>query len=130
MDKQQVLFKDLGIIDYKAAWDYQEELMKANVAIKAEFNTQHSIINPEPVEGQHSTFTTQYSTHTIHDSPLSYDPEPVEGHHSPFTIHHSPLTTHHLLFCEHLPVYTLGKSGSMKNVLLSEQEMDEREIEW
>ncbi len=111
MDKQQVLFKDLGIIDYKAAWDYQEELVKANVALKAElkksnqeFNTQHPALN-----APHSTFDVQYS---------------------PFTIHHSPPTTHHLLFCEHLPVYTLGKSGSMNNVLLTEQEMEDKEIEF
>ena len=111
MDKQQVLFKDLGIIDYKAAWDYQEELVKANVAIKTELRKS----NQSELNTQRSTFDT-YSS-------LSNNPEPVEGHHS------SP-TTHHLLFCEHLPVYTLGKSGSMKNVLLSEQEMDEREIEF
>ncbi len=36
MDKQKVIFKDLGIIEYKAAWDYQEELLQQNVKIKAE----------------------------------------------------------------------------------------------
>jgi len=30
---------------------------------------------------------------------------------------------HYLLFCEHPPVYTLGKSGSMQNLLLNEQEL-------
>lgn len=35
---------------------------------------------------------------------------------------------HHLLFCEHMPVYTLGKSGSMDNLLLSEAELAEKEI--
>ncbi len=39
-------------------------------------------------------------------------------------------TTHFLLFCEHPPVYTLGKSGHMQNVLLNEQEMEEKEIEF
>ncbi len=29
--------------------------------------------------------------------------------------------THYLLFCEHPPVYTLGKSGSMDNLLLDER---------
>lgn len=33
---------------------------------------------------------------------------------------------HHLLFCEHPPVYTLGKSGAMDHLLLSEQEMKEQ----
>ena len=35
MDKQKVIFKDLGIIEYKAAWDYQEELLQQNVKIKS-----------------------------------------------------------------------------------------------
>lgn len=30
---------------------------------------------------------------------------------------------HYLLLCQHNPVYTLGKSGSMDNLLLSEQEL-------
>jgi lipoyl(octanoyl) transferase len=33
-----------------------------------------------------------------------------------------PTTHHHLLFVEHLPVYTLGKSGDIENVLISEEE--------
>jgi lipoyl(octanoyl) transferase len=33
---------------------------------------------------------------------------------------------HHLLFVEHPPVYTLGKSGSVDNLLLSEAELAER----
>ena len=36
----------------------------------------------------------------------------------PLTIHHSPFTTqHYLLFVEHPPVYTLGKSGKIENAL-------------
>lgn len=41
-----------------------------------------------------------------------------------------PSTTHHLLFVEHPPVYTLGKSGDVKNILISEQEMKDRGIEY
>lgn len=37
-------------------------------------------------------------------------------------------TRHHLIFCEHPPVYTLGKSGSINNLLISDQEMSERGI--
>jgi len=37
---------------------------------------------------------------------------------------------HHLLFVEHPPVYTLGKSGSMSNLLLSESELQEHGIEF
>lgn len=31
---------------------------------------------------------------------------------------------HHLLFCEHPPVYTLGKSGSIDNLLLNEEALE------
>ena len=37
---------------------------------------------------------------------------------------------HHLLFVEHPPVYTLGKSGSMAHLLLSEAEMSARGIQF
>jgi len=37
---------------------------------------------------------------------------------------------HQLLFVEHPPVYTLGKSGSMNNLLLSESELTECGIEF
>jgi len=104
VDKQQVHYKDLGIIDYKSAWDYQEELVKANVEIKTEARK----------NGQLATSSQQSAT----------------GNQQPATLIEESPTTNHLLFCEHPPVYTLGKSGSMKNVLLSEQEMDEKEIEF
>jgi lipoyl(octanoyl) transferase len=39
-------------------------------------------------------------------------------------------TQHHLLFVEHPPVYTLGKNGNEENVLLSEQELLQKRIEY
>lgn len=38
--------------------------------------------------------------------------------------------THYLLFCEHPPVYTLGKSGSLDHLLLNEQELEEQGFEF
>lgn len=38
--------------------------------------------------------------------------------------------THYLLFCEHPPVYTLGKSGAMTNLLLSEAELEANGFEF
>jgi lipoyl(octanoyl) transferase len=32
---QKVIFRDLGVIEYKAAWDYQESLLNENVRIKS-----------------------------------------------------------------------------------------------
>ncbi|MFN0202098.1 MAG: lipoyl(octanoyl) transferase LipB [Bacteroidia bacterium] len=37
-------------------------------------------------------------------------------------------TQHHLLFCEHNPVYTLGKSGKIENMLISEEECKQQGI--
>jgi len=37
-------------------------------------------------------------------------------------------TIHHLLFCEHPPVYTLGKSGKEEHVLVSKEELLNRGI--
>ena len=34
--KQIVYFEDLGEMDYQSAWDYQEQLMKANLDIKTQ----------------------------------------------------------------------------------------------
>ncbi len=80
-----IQFEDLGLMDYKQAWDYQESLLQKNVTIKSELRN-----NPS------STSTT----------------------------------SNHLLFCEHPPVYTLGKSGDIENVLMSNDEMEEHGIQF
>ena len=84
---QNVIFKDLGIIDYKEAWDYQEKLLQQNVSIKS------AIRNDIALTGK-------------------------------------PETENYFLLCEHTPVYTLGKSGDMKNVLMSEAELDANNIQF
>lgn len=43
----------------------------------------------------------------------------------------SRLQTHHyLLFVEHPPVYTLGKSGQIENLLISDEERENKKIEF
>jgi lipoyl(octanoyl) transferase len=84
MDKQTVQFRDLGSMDYKTAWDYQEELLQENVRIKSA--NRQAASNNQPATAD-----------VISD------------------------TRHYLLFVEHPPVYTLGKSGSMDNVLITEE---------
>ena len=60
MDKQKVIFKDLGIIEYKAAWDYQEELLQQNVKIKSAIrNGQLAVSNDFPTTN-HKQQTTNY----------------------------------------------------------------------
>ena len=96
MDKQLVTFKDLGLIDYKAAWDYQEGLLSANVQLK--------------------TAIAKDLNQNL-DSSSSNSPNTLS-------------TTHYFILCEHPPVYTLGKSGHLENVLISEAEMDQKGIQF
>ena len=39
-------------------------------------------------------------------------------------------TVHHLLFVEHYPVYTLGKSGKPEHILLNQSEREQKHIEY
>lgn len=91
MEKQKVWFRDLGKMDYQAAWDYQDVLLKKNLAVKA-----NSLAGGN-TDGE-----------TAEQAP----------------------TQHHLLFVEHPPVYTLGKSGKMEHVLINEEERRQRGIEF
>ncbi|MBP6288055.1 MAG: lipoyl(octanoyl) transferase LipB [Ferruginibacter sp.] len=100
MDKQTVIFKDLGIIEYKTAWDLQEELLQENVRIKAALRS-----------GQVSAGNGQLAAGS-----------------EPLTINHKLQTTNFFLLCEHPPVYTLGKSGKKENVLMSDDELAENNI--
>jgi lipoyl(octanoyl) transferase len=42
----------------------------------------------------------------------------------------NPETRHYLLFVEHPPVFTLGKSGSLNNLLIGEEELQNNGIEF
>ena len=85
---EPVEFRDLGRLDYKSAWEYQDVLMQQNLSVKA---------------------SVQATT-----SSESGDAD----------------TRHYFLFVEHPPVYTLGKSGKMQHVLISEEERNRRGIEF
>jgi lipoyl(octanoyl) transferase len=89
MEKQEVLFRDLGQMPYKQAWDYQEQLLKETVQRK-------TLARNQPDDSMTDVLPTE----------------------------------HHLLFVEHPPVYTLGKSGNENNVLLSEENLKARGIDY
>ncbi|RXR20463.1 lipoyl(octanoyl) transferase LipB [Flavobacterium amnicola] len=76
---KKIILQDLGRKDYKATWDYQEEIFAKIVSQKIEKRNQ-----PE-----------------------------IE-------------TDNYFLFVEHPHVYTLGKSGDMSNLLLSEKQLTEK----
>ena len=85
-ETQKVHFSDLGQMEYKAAWDYQDSLMQQALQAKAEVHAGES--------GEVAA------------------------------------TTHHLLFVEHPPVYTLGKSGKIEHVLINEEERAQKGIQF
>ena len=107
LDKQIVLYKDLGLIDYKTAWEYQEQLFQQSVDIKSLLRKKE-ISTVDLVQKEEGYITEIHSKHG--------DIELV--------------TKHYLLICEHLPVLTLGKSGHVENILISEEEMKKQGIEY
>ncbi|MBC7872513.1 MAG: lipoate-protein ligase B, partial [Ferruginibacter sp.] len=98
MGIQQVLFKDLGVMDYQAAWDYQEKLLQENVVKKSGVRSQQLEIQGMPSDHRPPTSLTE--------------------------------TQHYLLFTEHPPVFTLGKSGNKENVLLNEEGLMAKNIQF
>ena len=96
MDKQKIIFRDLGLLDYQLAWDYQEKLLQENVSRKS-------------VRYSHESEVKE-------NRPDAMDPDLQ--------------TQHYLLFTEHPPVYTLGKSGNEKNILLDEAGLQEKKIQF
>lgn len=50
---ETILFNDLGIIQYDTAWDYQEQLMQANLAIKAAWYNTPELEKPATLPTTH-----------------------------------------------------------------------------
>ena len=77
---KKIQLQDLGTKDYKATWDYQENLFKGIVDLKIQ-NRKEDTNLPTP---------------------------------------------NFLIFVEHPHVYTLGKSGDISNLLLSENQLEQK----
>ena len=85
-NKNNVIFRDLGMISYKEAWDFQEELFKKSIQMKLDqSHSEKNEVNKVP---------------------------------------------NYLLFCEHPHVMTLGKSGSGNNLLINEDILEKRGVEF
>lgn len=102
LDKQIVLYKDLGLIDYQSAWDYQELLFQQNVQVKSALRKLEILATESAAAGLADTESDE----------------------------NFPATHHYFIICEHLPVLTLGKSGHIENILISEQEMANQGIQY
>lgn len=79
---KKVKFENLGVLDYKKAWDYQEAIFKKTIELKL-----------QKQRGDMSIKTPNY-----------------------------------LLFVEHPPVFTLGKSGDISHLLTSEAELNRKGV--
>jgi lipoyl(octanoyl) transferase len=101
MQQQTVIFRDLGNMSYKEAWDYQEQLLQQNLRAKAAAAELHQLA-------------------TAGDA--------LAGSASPGEV--AAATQHYLLLVEHPPVYTLGKSGKEEHVLINEEERAKRGVEY
>jgi len=84
--KRNIIFRDLGLIDYKVCWDYQERLFNETIRQKIE---NRNLVDGEKIQ-----------------------------------------TKNYLLFVEHPHVYTLGKSGDEKNLLLNEEQLQKKEASY
>jgi lipoyl(octanoyl) transferase len=73
-----ISFQDLGVKDYKATWEFQEQLFKEVVDLKFQNRREGTELE----------------------------------------------TPNYLLFVEHPHVYTLGKSGDLSNLLLTEKQLE------
>ena len=73
-------FQDLGIKDYKEAWNFQENLFQSILDLKARKRKEDLLVE----------------------------------------------TPNYLLFVEHPHVYTLGKSGDISNLLISEAQLEQK----
>jgi lipoyl(octanoyl) transferase len=94
-------FRDLGTIDYREAWDYQEALFDKISKFKIS-------------QTQKLSLATEDSGETLNEGVQNSN---LKGHPGNF-----------LLFCEHPPVFTLGKSGSGQNLLINEEMLKQKGI--
>lgn len=74
----KTIYKNLGTVDYKEAWNYQEELFAQKLQEKRE----------------------------------------------------KKIPENHLLLCKHPPVFTLGKSGQDSNLLITQNLLDQKGIQY
>lgn len=99
---QSVFFEDLGYRSYKSVWDLQEEMLKEKVELKAALRGNAALVGQATNNGGDTL---------AHVGRLTSIP-------------------HHLLFVEHSPVYTLGKSGKEEHILIAPEEMAARGIDY
>ena len=97
---QKVFFSDLGRRDYQETWDFQENLLRKNVDVK--WRKSRDLLPADTGARTSLPLVETDMTDTIN----------------------------YLLFVEHPPVYTLGKTGHEEHLLLPEAEIKEQGIDF
>lgn len=118
--KQDVFFRDLGPMPYKEAWDLQEQVLAEMVSLKSAARAAKDAVNVSNVKGAEENSSKENDLNILEGN--------MSGNN--VLIQEVDLPKHRLFFVEHPPVYTLGKSGKMEHVLISEEERSEKGIEF
>lgn len=100
---QEVLVRDFGLMDYRSAWDMQEGLLQHNITLKRQFRDAAALVAGSALAADM----------VMNEAGLNMEA----------TNEKQWPTTNYLLLLEHPPVYTLGKSGKIENILISGQQM-------
>ena len=95
----EIIFRDLGVMDYKETWDYQEELFGKWMEYKRKVG---QVVRGSQVDQDNQGEQGKRS-----------DPGTPAGPGDP--------PDQYLLFVEHPHVYTLGKSGDETNMLIHKE---------
>jgi lipoyl(octanoyl) transferase len=60
MEKQRVHFRDLGQMDYKEAWDYQEALLQENLKVKAVIHSSEEPVSAAELPTSHHLLLVEH----------------------------------------------------------------------
>jgi lipoyl(octanoyl) transferase len=125
---ETVVFKDLGRMDYQEAWDYQESLLQRNVRVKTAVRQAAEVVAGDGGAGAVAGDGEAGVDSAVGgDTAMIRRAEPSAGAGTrPDVAEVGRETTNYLLFVEHPPVYTLGKSGHAENILIDEEGMAAR----
>ncbi|TAL49680.1 MAG: lipoyl(octanoyl) transferase LipB [Chitinophagaceae bacterium] len=70
MNKQSVIFRDLGKMDYQSAWDYQERLLQENVRRKSLVFSRESGVGEDLLQTPDSGLPTQHYLLIVEHPPV------------------------------------------------------------
>jgi len=104
--KEPVYFRDLSRMEYQQAWDLQEALLQKNIDLKK-----------RRAQQLQENWMDQHANEYLTEDKGGLITKPLD-------------TENYLLFVEHYPVYTLGKSGQEEHLLIDGAELERKGIQF